>query len=79
MLLKQGSAGQEVVELQQALGINADGIFGAGTKAAVETSRKKMACSSMASWGHKPCLPSKWYMPRQITLKRSIRHTRIYR
>ena len=36
MLLKEGSRGQEVVELQLALGIGADGIFGAGTSAAVE-------------------------------------------
>ncbi|MCP4340871.1 MAG: hypothetical protein GY799_18775 [Desulfobulbaceae bacterium] len=36
MLLKKGSRGQEVVELQQALGINDDGIFGADTETAVE-------------------------------------------
>ena len=36
MLLKEGSKGQEVAELQQNLGIDADGIFGAGTRAAVE-------------------------------------------
>ena len=36
MLLKEGSKGQEVVELQQALGIDADGHFGAQTRAAVE-------------------------------------------
>jgi len=36
MLLKEGSRGQEVAELQQALGIDADGVFGPGTKAAVE-------------------------------------------
>ncbi len=36
MLLKEGSRGQEVAELQQALGIGADGIFGSGTRAAVE-------------------------------------------
>ncbi|MDQ6967757.1 MAG: peptidoglycan-binding domain-containing protein, partial [Mariprofundaceae bacterium] len=41
MLLKKGSSGQEVVELQQALGIKADGIFGAGTKKAVEAYQKK--------------------------------------
>jgi hypothetical protein len=36
MLLKMGSRGQEVIELQQALGLKADGIFGPGTKKAVE-------------------------------------------
>jgi hypothetical protein len=36
MLLKQGSSGQEVSELQQALEIDIDGVFGADTKAAVE-------------------------------------------
>lgn len=41
MLLKEGSRGQEVVELQQALGIDADGVFGAGTKAAVEAYQQK--------------------------------------
>ena len=41
MLLKKDSRGQEVVELQQALGINADGVFGAGTKAAVEAYQQK--------------------------------------
>jgi N-acetyl-anhydromuramyl-L-alanine amidase AmpD len=35
MLLKKGSTGPEVKELQKALGIGADGIFGAGTAAAV--------------------------------------------
>ncbi len=35
MLLKEGSKGQEVVELQLALGITADGIFGSGTKKSV--------------------------------------------
>ena len=35
MLLREGSRGQEVSELQQALGITADGVFGAGTRAAV--------------------------------------------
>jgi len=41
MLLKEGSRGQEVAELQQALGINADGIFGAGTRTAVESYQQK--------------------------------------
>jgi len=36
MLLKEGSKGQEVVELQQALGIRADGDFGVKTRKAVE-------------------------------------------
>ena len=31
MLLKQGSRGEQVKELQRALGIAADGIFGSGT------------------------------------------------
>ena len=41
MLLKEGSRGQEVTELQQALAINADGIFGAGTRTAVESYQQK--------------------------------------
>ncbi len=41
MLLKEGSRGQEVVELQQALGIDDDGIFGAGTRTAVESYQQK--------------------------------------
>ena len=41
MLLKEGSRGQEVVELQQALGIDDDGVFGAGTRAAVESYQQK--------------------------------------
>ena len=36
MILKEGSRGQEVVELQQALEVEADGVFGPGTRAAVE-------------------------------------------
>ena len=36
MLLKVGSKGQEVIELQQALDIEADGIFGEETRKAVE-------------------------------------------
>ena len=36
MLMREGSRGQEVTELQQALGIDADGAFGPGTRAAVE-------------------------------------------
>ncbi len=41
MILKEGSRGQEVVELQQALGISADGVFGPGTKAAVEAYQRE--------------------------------------
>lgn len=41
MLLKEGSRGQEVVELQQALGIDDDGVFGAGTRTAVESYQRK--------------------------------------
>ena len=36
MLLKKGSKGEEVKELQKALGITADGIFGPGTEAVVK-------------------------------------------
>ena len=36
MLLKIGSRGKDVKELQEFLNINADGIFGVGTKAAVQ-------------------------------------------
>lgn len=35
MTLKQGAAGQEVIELQRALGVAADGVFGSDTAAAV--------------------------------------------
>ena len=45
MLLKEGSRGQEVIELQQALGIHADGIFGSGTKAAVEDYQRENGLS----------------------------------
>ncbi len=41
MLLKEGSRGQEVVELQQALGIDMDGVFGPETKAAVKSYQKE--------------------------------------
>jgi len=37
MLLKEGSKGQEVIELQQALGVKVDGDFGVDTKRAVMT------------------------------------------
>tara|TARA_R100001510_G_C7655134_1_gene214095 strand:+ start:2498 stop:3415 length:918 start_codon:yes stop_codon:yes gene_type:complete len=36
MLLKKGSKGLEVKQLQKALGVSADGIFGAGTEAVVK-------------------------------------------
>mgnify|MGYP002642385042 FL=1 len=36
MLLKNGSRGAEVKQLQTFLGLNADGIFGNGTEAAVK-------------------------------------------
>ena len=42
MLLKKGSKGKEVKQLQEALGIGADGIFGSGTEAAVKNFKKKM-------------------------------------
>ena len=41
MLLKEGSRGQEVAELQQALGIKGNGVFGAGTRKAVESYQQK--------------------------------------
>lgn len=40
-LLKQGSKGQAVILLQKKLGLTADGVFGAGTKAAVIAFQKK--------------------------------------
>ena len=40
MLLKKGSKGQEVKQLQSALGIGADGVFGSGTEAAVKKFQK---------------------------------------
>ncbi len=36
MLIKKGSKGNEGKEIQKALGLNADGIFGAYTEAAVK-------------------------------------------
>jgi len=41
MLLKKGSSGREVVELQQALDIADDGVFGAGTERAVKAYQKE--------------------------------------
>jgi len=40
MLLKKGSKGKEVKQLQEALGIGADGIFGSGTEAVVKKFQK---------------------------------------
>lgn len=40
VLLRVGSRGTQVKKLQEALGIGADGIFGKGTKAAVEAFQK---------------------------------------
>ena len=40
MLLKKGSRGEEVKQLQTALGLSADGIFGSGTEAAVKKFQK---------------------------------------
>ena len=41
MLLKEGSKGQEVAELQQDLGIDVSGVFDANTKAAVEAYQRE--------------------------------------
>ena len=41
MLLRKGSKGREVAEMQQALGIKDDGDFGAGTEKAVKAYQKK--------------------------------------
>lgn len=48
MLLKKGSRGNEVKELQEFLGIGADGIFGSGTEAAV---KKWQAANSLTADG----------------------------
>ena len=40
MLLKKGSRGEEVKQLQKALGVGADGIFGSGTEAVVKKFQK---------------------------------------
>lgn len=48
MLLKKGSKGNEVKELQEFLGIGADGIFGSGTEAAV---KKWQAANSLTADG----------------------------
>jgi len=40
MLLKKGSKGKEVKQLQESLGIGADGIFGSGTESAVKKFQK---------------------------------------
>ena len=36
MLIKKGSKGDDVKRVQEALGLSADGIFGAGTEKAVK-------------------------------------------
>lgn len=41
MILKRGSSGQEVKRVQEALGLNADGIFGSGTEQAVRAFQEK--------------------------------------
>ena len=41
MLLKKGSKGGEVKQLQKALGVGADGIFGSGTEAVVKEFQTK--------------------------------------
>jgi len=41
MLLKKGSKGPDVKDLQEALGLAADGIFGSGTEAAVKEFQKE--------------------------------------
>ncbi len=41
MLFKKGSRGQELVELQKALGIDADGIFGPDTESAVKVLQRE--------------------------------------
>jgi hypothetical protein len=41
MLLRKGSRGREVAEMQQALGIDDDGIFGVGTEKAVKAYQNK--------------------------------------
>jgi len=40
MLLKKGSRGEEVKQLQTALGIGSDGVFGSGTETAVKKFQK---------------------------------------
>ena len=41
MVLRKGSRGNEVKELQEFLGIGADGVFGPGTEAAVKAWQKE--------------------------------------
>ena len=41
MLLKKGSKGPDVKDLQEALGLAADGIFGSGTESAVKEFQKE--------------------------------------
>lgn len=43
MLLKKGSKGEEVKQLQKVLGLTADGDFGPNTEKGLKEWRKKMA------------------------------------
>ena len=47
MLLKVGSRGNEVKQIQEFLGIGADGIFGKGTEFAVKEFQKSMVLMMM--------------------------------
>jgi peptidoglycan hydrolase-like protein with peptidoglycan-binding domain len=53
MLLKKGSRGPDVRELQEALGLAADGIFGSGTEAAVKEFQKEndLSVDGLFRWG----------------------------
>ena len=53
MILKVGSRGQEVKDLQEFLEIGADGIFGEGTKKAVQEFQKALTdVARIKCWGH---------------------------
>ena len=53
MLLKKGSKGSEVKELQKALGVAADGIFGTGTEAVVKKFQKDNGLDADGMVGNK--------------------------
>ena len=53
MLLKKGSKGSEVKELQKALGVAADGIFGVGTEAVVKKFQKDNGLDADGMVGNK--------------------------